>query len=254
MKNFIINVKLKHTFKTVFIILFWLLVWQLAYLAISEEILLVSPFSVFKALLNLINTIEFWSSISFSFSRIISGFLMAVITGSILASISYKFKVIKEILTPLITVIKAIPVASFVILCLVWIDSKNLSVFISFLMVVPIIYINVLEGFNSIDVKLLEMIKVFKVTSFKRLTFLYIPKIAPFFISACSLSLGLCWKSGVAAEVIGLPNGSVGEKLYEAKIYLNMNELFAWTLVIVIISFIFEKLFLYLIKCLKASN
>ena len=59
---------------------------------------------------------------------------------------------------------------------------------------------------------------------------------------ACRLACGLCWKSGVAAEVIGLPSGSIGERLYDAKIYLNTGEVLAWTLVIVLISLACEKL------------
>lgn len=254
MKSFITKDKLINIIIKIIIISFWILVWQIAYLIISEEILLVSPFSVLKTLLNLIQAKDFWQSILFSFSKIMFGFFLAVILGIILASMSYKFELIKQLLNPLITVIKSIPVASFVILALVWIDPKNLSVFVSFLMVIPIIYTNILEGLNNVDIKILQMAFVFKVSTVKKILYIYIPQTIPFFVSACSLSLGLCWKSGIAAEVIGLPKGSIGENLYEAKIFLNMNELFAWTFIIVIISFIFERFFIFIIRKLNYNK
>ena len=133
------------------------------------------------------------------------------------------------------------------ICCLVWVPSRNLSVVISFLMVAPIVYQNVLGGISNMDHKLTEMADVFQVPFARRLRYLYLPQVAPFFRSACAVGLGLCWKSGVAAEVIGLPDGSIGERLYEAKVYLDTPDLFAWTLVIVLVSIAFEKLFLFLL-------
>ena len=143
--------------------------------------------------------------------------------------------------------IKATPVASFIILVLIWVPSRNLSVIISFLMVLPVIYTNVLNGIRSTDPKLLEMARVFRVPLIRRIRYIYLSQLLPFLRTGFSLSLGLCWKAGVAAEVIGIPKGSIGEKLYEAKVYLETADLFSWTLVIVLISVIFEKLFLRLI-------
>ncbi len=235
------------------VILFWLLLWQITAIIISEEILLVSPLSVMKTLLKIVPTKFFWKTILFSFSRILLGFSIGVLLGSIFASLSYKFILIKELLNPIINVIKAIPVASFVILILIWFSSKNLSIIISFLIVIPIIYTNILEGLFNTDSKLLEMSYVFKVNPFKKFIYIYIPQVMPFFISACSISIGLCWKSGIAAEVIGLPKGSIGEQLYQSKIFLNTNELFAWTIVVITISVIFEKIILNLIKKFKTN-
>ena len=134
------------------------------------------------------------------------------------------------------------PVASFVILALVWVRARYLSVFISFLMALPIFYSQVGLGLESVDVKLLEMADVFEVGFMRRLKYLYMPAVKQPLLSACRLACGLCWKSGVAAEVIGLPPGSIGERLYDAKIYLNTGEVLAWTLVIVLISLACEKL------------
>lgn len=229
-------------------VVIWLLVWHIASLTIGQEILLVSPVQVIQRLAELIVTQDFWSSIFFSFRRIVSGFFLAVLSGVILAVLSSKFKLIEEFLAPVILTIKATPVASIIILILIWVSSKNLSIIISFLMVLPIIYTNVLDGIRSTDKKLLEMAEIFRVSAFKKIMYIYVSQVLPFFRSACSISLGLCWKSGIAAEVIGIPTGSIGEKLYKAKIYLNTPDLFAWTLTIILISVAFEYLFMLLIR------
>jgi len=137
-----------------------------------------------------------------------------------------------------------VPVVSFIILALVWLDSEELSLFISALMVFPPVYLNVLAGITSTDEKLLEMARVFRVPFRRQLRGIYLPQVLPYFRSAVSLALGLCWQAGAAAEVIGLPAGTIGEKLYNAKVYFQTPDLFAWTAVIVAVSLVFEKLFL----------
>lgn len=240
--------KVKSSLAKAGAILFWLLVWQAASMILKQEILLASPVSVAVRLFGLIREGEFWMSAAFSFGRIVTGFLLALLCGSVLALISFRFEFAAILTRPLITVIKSTPVASFIILCLIWIPSRNLSVFISFLMVLPVIYTNILEGIRKTDRKLLEMAKVFKIPLSRKVLYIYLSQVLPYLMSACTVSLGLCWKAGVAAEVIGVPSGSIGEKLYHAKIYLNTPDLFAWTIVIIAASFLFEKCFLFLMK------
>ena len=226
-------------------VFFWLLVWEIAARWIGQDILLVSPATVLLRLVNLSGTSDFWRSIGFSFLRIAGGFFIAVFTGTLFAALSARFVRIKELFAPFIYTIKAIPVASFIILVLIWVSSRNLSLFISFLMVFPILYTGILEGVQSTDQKLLEMAAVFRIPLRRSVRYIYVSHVLPFFRSSCSVALGFCWKSGIAAEVIGIPDGSIGEKLYKAKIYLNTPDLFSWTLVIVLLSLLFEKLFLF---------
>ena len=237
----------KHARIQTWAVAFWLLIWQMASLLIGQEILLVSPLSVIKRLSQLAVTVDFWRSIGFSFIRIAGGFLLATVAGVLLAGLGSRFRWVRQLLAPALLAIKATPVASFIILVLIWVPSKNLSILISFLMVLPIVYTNVLDGIQSTDLQLLEMARVFRVPAWRTIRYIYVSQVLPFFRAACSISLGLCWKSGVAAEVIGIPKGSIGERLYEAKIYLNTPDIFAWTLVIILISLLFEKLFLFLL-------
>lgn len=229
-------------------VVFWLLIWQGASSAVGQEILLVSPVSVLKRLLELGARGDFWASIGFSMLRIIGGFLAAMVLGILLGGLSARCRPVREFLAPAVVTVKAIPVASFVILVLIWVSSRNLSVVISFLMVFPVIYTNILEGIGSTDKKLLEMAQVFQLSSLRKIRYIYVSQVLPFFQAGCSIALGLCWKAGVAAEVIGIPDGSIGEKLYKAKVYLDTPDLFAWTLVIILVSLIFEKVFLAGIK------
>lgn len=236
------------------VLCFWLLVWEVMSQWVGNDILLASPLLVAKAFINLIRTFDFWQTILFSSLRIISGFLLALLIGTLLAAASYRYRIIKELISPLMKIIKAMPVASFIILALVWIKAKNLSVLISFLMVVPVIYANVMQGLKAADEKLLEMAKVFHMGCWKKLRAIYIPSVIPHFISAVSVGMGFCWKAGIAAEVIGIPTGSIGERLYEAKLYLMTKELFAWTIVIILISVLFEKAVMMLLHSARGEK
>ncbi len=235
-------------------ILVWLAVWQLISMYIGQEILLVSPVSVIVRLSELMfglgvmdSASAFWGSVLFSFGRIIGGFLLASVCGSLLAALAAAFRPLRELLAPAMAAIKATPVASFIILILIWVPSRNLSVVISFLMVLPVLYTNVLNGILSTDPALLEMAKVFRVPLLRQIRFIYLSSLLPYLRAGFSLALGLCWKAGIAAEVIGIPDGSIGEKLYQAKVYLETPDLFAWTVVIVFLSVLFEKTFLFLL-------
>ena len=231
---------------------FWLLVWQIAAMALDAlypqgHLLLPSPLSALMRLGELALTATFWRSVGQSFVRIVGGFLFSCLAASLLAVPASRWKWVRELLSPLVATVKAVPVASFIILALVWLSSRSLALFISALMVFPRVYLNVLEGIRQTDRKLLEMAKVFHVPLWRQVRGIYIPAVLPYFRTAVSLGLGLCWKAGVAAEVIGLPTGSVGEQLYNAKVYYMTPDLFAWTAVIVVVSVVFEKLFLRLV-------
>ena len=191
---------------------------------------------------------DFWLSLLHSAFRICSGFLSAFFLGILLGSLGWAFPLVKEFLKPPMLMIRCVPVASFVILALIWIGSENLSVFISFLVVVPMIYGATLAGLENMDKKLLEMSQVFSMPFLKKVRFLFIPAVHPYLVSSCRTALGMSWKSGVAAEVIGIPKASIGEQLYYTKLYLDTSGLFAWTFSIILISAVFELVFLTLLK------
>lgn len=213
-------------------------------------LLLASPLSSLVRLLSLAATKTFWQSVGTSAAHIFGGFLLSCALAVMLAALSARFHRAEELLAPLVAVIKAVPVASFIILALVWLPSRSLAFFISALMVFPPVYLNVLEGVRRADASLLEMARVFRVPFSRTLRGIYLPQVLPYFRSAVSVALGLCWKAGTAAEVIALSGGTIGERLYTAKVYFQTPDLFAWTAVIVLLSVGFEKLFLLAVDSL----
>lgn len=233
---------------------FWLLFWEIVSRVVGEDILLPPPVAVIQTVIQLSIRLEFWQTILNSSVRIVLGFLLALIIGILFAVMSFSNKLLSELISPLMKVIKAAPVASFIILALIWINPRSLSILISFLMVVPLIYMNVLQGLHNTDNKLLEMAKVFDVGRFRKIITIYIPSVLPYFLSAISVGLGFCWKAGIAAEVIGIPRGSIGLRLYEAKLYWMTKEVFAWSIVIIIISILFEKIVMLLFQIIQKTR
>lgn len=178
-----------------------------------------------------------------------------MILGCLLAYLAAKHPVVETLLWPWMATIKSVPVASFVVICLIWLSARNLSVFISFLIVIPIIYQNVLEGLRAENREMQEVATVFQLPWRKRFRYIELPKLRPFLLSACRVTTGMAWKAGIAAEIIGVPNGSIGKMLYTAKIYLDTDDLLAWTVIIVVISVVAEKVFLAgLSRCLTRAH
>ena len=232
-------------------VLFWLGAWQALSMALRAayphgHLLLASPLDALLRLGELAVTADFWRTVAASSVRILGGFWLACVLACLLAALAARFRAVRELMEPLVAVIKAVPVVSFIILALVWLDSRSLTLFISGLMVFPPVYLNMLAGIASTDRQLLEMARVFRVPLRRQMRAIYLPAVMPYFRSAMSLALGLCWKAGAAAEIIGLPAGTIGERLYTAKVYFQTPDLFAWTAVIVAVAAVFERLFLFL--------
>ena len=235
--------------KKIIIVIFWLAVWQIMAMCVDNFLLIATPVQALRALMVLITQGEFWRSVFSSLWRIAVGFLLGVIVALFLAAISSRYRIVEEVLRPFMVFCKSVPVAVFAVLLLIWWGSGMLAVAICFLVVFPNIYLNTLEGLKSADRELLEMAEVFRLPFSTRFFYIYRPALKPFLLSAFQLSLGMCWKSGVAAEVIGTPAHSIGGALYLAKIYLDTADLFAWAAVIVLLSVIFEKTVFF---CLEA--
>lgn len=232
--------KKKQFFMKLLSIILWFTIWSAAAKIIDRKLFLPGPILVFTSLLKLASTESYWLSIFNSMVNILTGYAMAILLGTILAAISYRFRAIMEFIYLPLRIIRTIPVASFIILALLWVSSDKLSMLISFLMVLPIIYEYTLNGLSSIDCGLLEMAYLSRMPITKKLLRIYLPGLLSHLTAALSTGIGLAWKSGVAAEVIGISRNSIGNHLNQSKIYLETPELFAWTITIIIISMLFE--------------
>ena len=224
-----------------------LCLWQLAAVLVDNRLLLVGPIQVAGRLWQLLGEQTTWQALGYSFGRISLGFFLAFALALVLAAVSARFSLAEILLRPYVLAIQTVPVASFIVIALLWLSGRRLSIFISFLMVLPVLYANALQGFRAADRQLLEMAQVFRMPRFRRVRCIFLPALAPYLKSACHVALGLCWKAGVAAEVIAVTEKSVGGMLYDAKVYLEIPDLFSWTVLIVAVSLGFEKLFLALL-------
>lgn len=222
-------------------------VWWLAAALIGNS-LLATPYETLERLFKIIAEDDFFSVILKTFFRIAVGLFSGIAVGTVFAVLAARFKFFEIFLWPYTVTVKSIPVASFTVVALILLTSSKLVSFVSFLMVAPVVYTNLLDGINSLDIKMLELAKVYKMPALKRFRYIRLPALKPFILSALKISIGLSWKSGVAAELIGIPSGTVGEKLYFSKVYFDTAELFAWTLVVVLLSLAFEKLFILAVR------
>lgn len=236
---------MKKTIRKILIILFWIVVWAVLALAVDNKILMATPLQAAGELLSLLGEASFYKTVAMSLLRIGIGFSAGFGIAVLLAAVSYQFPFMEECLAPVISLLKSIPVASFVVLLLIWWGSSFLAAAISFLVVLPGIYISTLEGLKNVDRELLEMGRVFRLPVGSRFFYIYRPALRPYLFSSMRVALGMSWKSGVAAEVIGMSDISIGGQLYLSKIYLNTAGVFAWTAVVIFLSFLFEKIVLW---------
>lgn len=240
--------KLIRIIKKAGVIAAWLLLWQLAALAVGSSFLFPSPLTVLRRLGELCVTKEFALDCLSSLGRISLGCFSGIVFGSLLGAATAFSKPLYDFFSPLLTVIKTTPVASFIILLLVWVKRSGVPVVIAFLMVVPVMWSNVSAAVVDTDRLLLEAAKVFRLSRFQKLRHVYIPCSLPSFAAGCKTSIGFSWKAGIAAEVLSTPRNSVGSELYIAKINLEYADLFAWTAAVILMSFLVEKALVLLLE------
>lgn len=219
----------------------WLLVWQLCWLAVGQDVLLPSPAGVARRLGQLVCTLPFWQQVGLSLLRILTGYLLALALGAALGALTARSRLADCLLSPALRTVRAIPVASFIILLFVLMSKEHIPTVTSFLMVLPVVWANVDQGVRETDPALLEMARVFRLPPGRVFRHIRLPAVMPFFLAAARTGMGLAWKAGVAAEVLAAPRLGIGRALYEAKVYLESEELFAWTAVIVAISVLLEQ-------------
>ena len=225
----------------------WLGVWQAAGLLVGSDILLASPLDTCRRLVSIVASERFLPILWFSFSRIAGGFLAAFVLGVALGFLANRSSLIRELLAPLVLAFKSIPVACIVVLLLIWVGSREVSGIAVFLMAFPALYLATVEGLGQVDEKLGQMLSVFGVGPVRRLLAHTWPSLLPYLVATSRNACGMAWKAGVAAELIGTPLGSMGERIYQAKILLETADLFAWTVIVVAVSYLCEQAFLWLL-------
>ena len=240
---------------------FWLGAWQLCAFLVDchvqgrgNELLLPYPAAVLAALVRLAGTSAFWGTVAATLGRILAGMVLGTALGGLLAALTFLSPWADRLLSPAIRVIRATPVVSFILLILRWMGRDRVPVVISALMVLPVVWGNLSRGLGETDPQLLELARTYRFSPFKTIKLIYLPSLRPYFLSAVTTSMGLAWKSGVAAEVLCLPRPSIGTQIYNAKLYLEVPDLFAWTVVVVALSLALEKLLRALLRSRKGGD
>lgn len=229
-------------------VLLALVLWQLAAVQVGKDMLLASPVQVLARLFTVWREPGFFGTVLFSYLRISAGFFAALFLGTVFGLLAGHFRMLEYFLRPYVVTVKTVPIASFIILCLIWLDFNMLTILIGFLIAFPVIYTNVLTGMKSVDRKMKEVAKLYRVPWTRRLLYVDLPSVKPYLLSSAGVAVGMAWKAGVAAEVIGIVDGSIGERLYLAKIYFQNADLLCWTVVIILLSVLTEKAVVLLLK------
>lgn len=228
---------------------FWLGAWQLGARLVElhvqgrgNELLLPYPATVLTALLRLAGVPLFWETVLASLLRILAGMIIGTGLGAGLAVLTCLSPWCDRLLSGPIRVIRATPVASFILLVLLWTDRSFVPTVISALMVLPVVWANLARGIRETDRQLLELARAYRFSAPKTVKLIYLPSLRPYFLSSITTAMGLAWKSGVAAEVLCTPRPAIGTQIYNTKLYLEVPDLFAWTAVVVILSLLLETL------------
>jgi NitT/TauT family transport system permease protein len=227
--------------KKIAVILFWFATWKVVADFVNQPLYVPSPGETIASLFTLVVTKKFWLSILFTLFRVFRGLFFSISFGVLLAVLASRYRFVYDLMEPMITIFKTIPVMSMIILALVWLKSDQVPILVCFLLCFPIIYTNVITGIENIDQSILEMAQIYQINRKKRFMKIIIPSVKPYLISGMLVCVGLAWKSIVAAEVLASPRYSMGYNLYTTKLYLNTAELFAWTIIIILFSLLIEK-------------
>lgn len=239
--------RLQKAFRGLAVLAFWLAVWALAAAAVGRELLLPGPLAVGRELLRLCVTADFWLTLGGSVLRVLTGIVSAVLLGVLIGLLTHCSSLARAVLSPLMALLKSTPMASFIILALVWLGRSIVPVVIAGLIVLPVVWANTLAGLAGIDLQLVELARVYQLPRGRVLRRIVWPSVLPHLRSALHAALGLGWKAGIAAEVLTVPPYSIGRRIYDAKLYLETTQLFAWTAMVVLLSFLIERVLLRLV-------
>lgn len=232
---------------TVAALLFWIGLWQLLAQKASLSLILPTPLQVARRLWELAGEKTYYVTLGRSFLRVFAGFGAGLILGFFLGAVSHFLRPVRALASPLMAILRATPVASFILVVLFWLETDHVPSFICLVMVLPIVWQNTLLGFESRSKELAEMAKIFHLSPIKTFLRIDLMQVASYVVSAGKVALGLAWKAGVAAEVLALPKVSVGYMIYNAKMYLETVDLYAWTVSIILFSILLEKLFVWIL-------
>lgn len=223
--------------------LLWLAVWQVVALVVGSSLLLPGPLETVAALGRLCVTSEFWSVVAVSTLAIVGGFLVAFAAGCSLGALAAERPAVATLLEPAVSALKTVPVACVVVVLLLWVGASGVTWACVFLVAFPAFYASMRGAVSGLDRDRLDALRLMGVGTARRALAAGWPGVVPGLLATAGSAVGMSWKAGVAAELIGLVDGTLGERVYQAKLLLETSDLFAWTVVVVLLSWLAEKAF-----------
>ena len=227
---------------------FWLAVWVLVAALVAQPLILPGPGAVALALLRLVCDGGTWAILAGSGARILGGLVFAAVCGGVLAGISSRSRAFARLVAPALSFVKATPVACVVVLLLIWLGSARVSIAAVFLMALPGVYFSLVEGLSQVDKPLEQMFRLHGVRGWRLFCAHTWREVLPFVLSCARAVIGMSWKAGVAAELIGMAVGTVGERIYQAKLLIETADLLAWTVLVVAASWACERVLVWLLR------
>ena len=227
---------------------FWLAVWVFAAALVAQPLILPGPGAVVVALLRLVCDANTWAILVGSGARILGGLALAAICGGVLAGVSVRSRTFARLVAPALSFVKATPVACVVVLLLIWLGSARVSIAAVFLMALPGVYFSLVEGLAQVDKPLEQMFRLHGVRGWRLFCAHTWREVLPFVLSCARAVIGMSWKAGVAAELIGMAAGTVGERIYQAKLLIETADLLAWTVLVVAASWACERVLVWLLR------
>lgn len=227
---------------------FWLAVWVLAAALAAQPLILPGPGAVVVALLRLVCDAGTWAILAGSGARILGGLALAAVCGGLLAGISVRSRAFARLAAPALSFVKATPVACVVVLLLMWLGSARVSIAAVFLMALPGVYFSLVEGLSEVDKPLEQMLRLHGVRGWRLFCAHTWREVLPFVLSCARAVIGMSWKAGVAAELIGMAVDTVGERIYQAKLLIETADLLAWTVLVVAASWACERVLVWLLR------
>lgn len=211
-----------------------LIVWKVAAGVVAAPILLPDPEAVLKTMTDLGMDSAFWRSAVMSAGRVLAGFALSVIAGLAVGIPAGIHPVFHSGFFPILSVVRATPVMSVILIALLCFSSGAVPVFAAFLIGFPVVVQNVITGIQQTDPRLLEMGRAYGLTPGRMVTDIYIPSTIPYLTSGAQTALGLTWKVIVAAEVMSLPRRGIGTGMQYAQMRLETAEVLAWTAAVIL--------------------
>lgn len=227
---------------------FWLAVWVLVAALVAQPLILPGPGAVALALLRLVCDGGTWAILAGSGARILGGLALAAVCGGVLAGVSVRSRAFAHLVAPALSFVKATPVACVVVLLLIWLGSARVSIAAVFLMALPGVYFSLAEGLAQVNKPLEQMFRLHGVRGWRLFCAHTWREVLPFVLSCARAVIGMSWKAGVAAELIGMAVGTVGERIYQAKLLIETADLLAWTVLVVAASWACERVLVWLLR------